>query len=87
MNTVSATTIPAAFSSGTQGMAAASTRLTQSAEKIVNASRSDSTNHASAVQINQQLVEMKREQLLFTASARVVRTSDNMIGSLLDIRV
>lgn len=86
--------IPPALSSGTQGMATASFRLAQSAGKIASAAYAENNTHnnslssspVSASERSQQLLEMKREQLLFTASARVVKTSDNMIGSLLNTR-
>lgn len=92
--TSSYSAIPPALNSGTEGMAAANSRLTQSASKIASAAYADNNVHTnpdskavSGVERNEALLEMKREQLLFTASARVVKTSDNMIGNLLNIRV
>lgn len=97
---LSPSTLPSALTSGTQGMAAASTRLAQSAGNIARAAytansvdnkatgqQPGSANPVSAPELNRELLEMKRDQLLFDASARVVKTSDNMIGSLLNIRV
>lgn len=36
--------------------------------------------------IAEPIIELKRQELLFTASARVVKVADDTLGSLLDVR-
>ena len=36
--------------------------------------------------IAEPLIELRRQELLFTASAKVVSTADDVIGSLLDVK-
>lgn len=82
------------FNSGFYGMQLASQGMQRSAQQIASAGVRDAvsinsnpatTAAAGGVNITESLVSLKQNVHLFNASAKVVATSDQMIGSLLDV--
>lgn len=89
--------IPAA-QQGFYGMQTASQGMTRAATEIAQFGRTAPLNNAgpdtdttapntTPGSLTEPLIDLKVNQTLFSASARVVETSDAMVGSLLDIFV
>ena len=75
---------------GLIGMQRSQVSMTQSAQQIAHAG---ATQRADAPQANSQsqdlteaLVNLKAQSQVFDSSARVVKTADETIGTLLDVR-
>lgn len=83
--------INSTMQNGLVGMQAAYQGMTQSATDIARFNtRTDDVGadiNATVTGFAQPLVELRTQQTLFDASARVVGTSDAMVGSLLDVTV
>ena len=79
-----------AFNQGVMGFQKASNQLSQSSEKIAQVSSSDGKQISadrSAVSVTTELINMKVAEHQAVASAKVISTADEMIGSLIDTRV
>lgn len=74
------------MSTGVQGMRQAYGEIAKSADQIVKAGTVD-RDQATTVDIVEPMVNMKMEQHIFDASARIIKTADNMLGTLMDIKV
>ncbi len=82
--------------SGVNGMQSSLQNMTRAAQHIAQGSinvreAGDTGQHGTANplvthDVTESLVELKYNVLLFKASAKVLVTSDTMIGSLLDVR-
>ncbi len=67
---------PSATSSGLAALASGNQRLTQDAQQIANPNNQDLINP---------LLDANQSLLLFEAGAAVLKTSNRMLGSLLDV--
>ena len=77
--------INSAMQIGFSGMRNAYAGMVQSSQQI--ASSGTQEYGASMPDILENMVSLKENQQLFDASAKVVETSDQMLGTLLDVRV
>jgi flagellar hook protein FlgE len=85
---------PPATASALTGMHDASNRLDAAAHNVANANtapvaplRPDGTTDATdTVDMPTQMVAVATAPIVYAANAQIVRASDRMIGSLLDIR-
>lgn len=80
-------------STGVYGMQLAGQSMQQSAQQIASAGVRNNDGGAAinaaitgGANTAEPLINLKRSVPLFNASAKVVKTSDQMIGSLLDVR-
>jgi flagellar hook protein FlgE len=86
---------PPSTASALSGMHDASNRLDTAAHNVANANtepvaplRPDGTTDVvDTVDLPTQLVAVATAPIVYAANAQVVRASDRMIGSLLDVRV
>lgn len=69
---------------GYSGMRNAYAGMVQSSQQIASAATQE--NGASMPDIVDNMISLKKNQQLFDASAKVVETSDQILGTLLDIR-
>ncbi len=65
---------------GAAGLQRSQAGLLSASQRIASASLSTPTQD-----LVEPLVDLKVEKLLFTASAKVVKTADDVIGTLLDV--
>ncbi len=92
--------VRSAFHSGLEGFKNATTQVSESAHKIANATTpvevvdKPETEEAqrlaaprSEVSITTELVNMKVAELQAKASAKVITTADEVMGSIIDVRV
>ena len=70
---------------GLNGMQQSQREMLKSANEIVRAGTWE-RDKDSAVDITEPLIEMKLQQHVFDASAKVVQVADDTLGSLLDIK-
>jgi flagellar hook-associated protein FlgK len=70
---------------GFSGMRNAYAGMVQSSQQIASAGTQE--YGVSMPDILENMVSLKENQQLFDASAKVVETSDQMLGTLLDVRV
>jgi flagellar hook-associated protein FlgK len=77
--------INSAIQIGFSGMRNAYAGMVQSSQQIASAGTQE--YGASMPDILENMVSLKENQQLFDASAKVVETSDQMLGTLLDVRV
>ncbi len=75
--------IDSAFNSGVQGFQ----RAEQIADKASNQISRLNTPSGDQVQVTDELVNLKVAELQAGASAKVVQTASDMMGTLIDIRV
>ena len=68
--------LPSAQSSGLAALATSNLRLSQDAQQIANPDNQDVTNP---------LLDLRQAKLLTQAGAAIIRTSNQMLGTLLDI--
>jgi hypothetical protein len=68
--------LPAAQSSGLAALATSNRRLSQDAQQIANPDQQNVTNP---------LLDLNQAKLLTQAGAAVIRTSNQMLGTLLDM--
>jgi len=77
--------IGSVLQTGVNGMRRSQSEILKSADEIVRAGtveRDDST----IVDIVEPLINLKIEQQLFDASAKIVQTADSLLGTILDIK-
>ncbi|MEJ6080379.1 hypothetical protein MT391_17875 [Vibrio sp. 1-Bac 57] len=82
--------INSAFSSGLYGLNQASQQITESSEKIANQPvNSENTENSSydSQPVTAELINMKLAEIQAQASAKVITTADEMVGSLIDVSV
>ena len=77
--------ISSAMQIGFTGMRNAYVGMLQSSQQIASAGMQE--YGASMPDLLKNMVSLKENQQLFDASAKVVTTSDQMLGTLLDLRV
>jgi flagellar hook-associated protein FlgK len=77
--------IDSAFTTGLQGYQRAEQRVGQASEAIANGASRESG--AAPVEITDELINLKLGELEAGASAKVIQTASDMLGSLIDIRV
>lgn len=71
---------------GVQGMRQTYGEIAKSADQIVKAGAAKPEQFSEA-DIVEPIVNMKMEQHIFDASARIVKTADDVLGTLMDIKV
>lgn len=69
-----------ALQQGLNGMQRSQAGVLDASQRIASANLSTPTED-----LVEPLIDLKVEELLFTASAKVVKTADDLIGSLLDV--
>lgn len=84
--------INSAFSSGVSGFNRASQQISESSERIANQGLPmDSGNAVLSDQptesITTEIINMKLAEIQAKASAKVISTADDMVGSLIDVTV
>lgn len=91
--------INSAFSSGVYGLNQASQQITESSERIANQPMSseavsqlanpegENPNNYVAGPVTTELVNMKLAEVQAQASTKVIKTADEMVGSLIDVTV
>lgn len=82
--------INSVFSSGLYGLNQASQQITESSEKIANQPvNSENTENSSydSQPVTAELINMKLAEIQAQASAKVITTADEMVGSLIDVSV
>lgn len=82
--------INSAFNSGVAGFQTASNQITQASEKIAQVAVEGSeqnTPERAPISVTTELINMKVAEHQALASAKVISTADDMIGSLIDTRV
>lgn len=77
--------INSVLSAGVQGMQQSQRQINQSASEIAKVSTSQ-TPLNTATELTEPLIDMKIEQNVFDASAKVVSSADAMLGVLLDTK-
>ena len=83
---VNAMEINSAFNAGLQGLQQSRQNIDQAASEIASAgaARRDDGQQQSSVDIAEQLVELRRHELAYKASAEVVRSADQLLSKLVD---
>jgi flagellar hook-associated protein FlgK len=76
-------TINSVLNTGVQGMLQSQRQINQAASEIAQVSTSEAPLQTAA-ELTEPLINMKIEQNVFDASAKVVTTADEMLGTLLD---
>ncbi len=83
--------INSAFSSGLYGLNQASQQITESSEKIanqpVNSENTEKNSSYDSQPVTAELINMKLAEIQAQASAKVITTADEMVGSLIDVSV
>lgn len=79
--------IDSAFTTGLQGYQRAEQRVDQASEAIANVNVARPESEAAPVALTDELINLKLGELQAGASARVIQTASDMLGSLIDIRV
>ncbi|MGE6109483.1 flagellar biosynthesis protein FlgE [Aeromonas sobria] len=79
--------IDSAFTTGLQGYQRAEQRVEDAGTAIARATLVPSEPQAAPVEITDELINLKLGELQAGASARVIQTASDMLGSLIDIRV
>ncbi|MCS3457139.1 flagellar hook-associated protein FlgK [Aeromonas sp. BIGb0405] len=79
--------IDSAFTTGLQGYQRAEQRVDQASEAIASVSVARPEPEAAPVALTDELINLKLGELQAGASARVIQTASDMLGSLIDIRV
>ena len=78
-------TLSSVMQTGLNGMLNSQSEIQKSAEQIVRAGTVDSDT-STATDFAEPIINMKIEQRVFDASAKIVKTADEMLGTLMDIR-
>ena len=78
-------TISSVMQTGLQGMQNSQAEILKSADQIVRAGTIDKDSNA-VIDFAEPIVNMKIEQRVFDASAKIVKTADEMLGTLMDGR-
>lgn len=80
--------INSVLNAGVQGLQQSQTKINRAANEIaqapVNREPVQQTPLQTTTELTEPLIEMRLEQRIFDASAKVVSTADNMLGTLLD---
>ncbi|MFM4704643.1 flagellar biosynthesis protein FlgE [Aeromonas bivalvium] len=79
--------IDSAFTTGLQGYQRAEQRVDDAGTAIARATLTPSEPQAAPVEITDELINLKLGELQAGASAKVIQTASDMLGSLIDIRV
>ena len=79
--------IDSAFTTGLQGYQRAEQRVGQASEAIASVNGASRESGAAPVEITDELINLKLGDLEAGASAKVIQTASDMLGSLNDIRV
>jgi len=85
--------VNSAFSSGLNGLNKASQQITESSERIANQTvNSENTekntyNRYPSGPVTAEVINMKLAEVQAQASAKVITTADDMVGSLIDVSV
>ncbi|MFC1747573.1 hypothetical protein ACFL2V_02070 [Pseudomonadota bacterium] len=79
-NSISAMTL------GIQGIQKGMKDLRQNAHEIANANQNNKIATRNTTDVTEPLIEMKLNKLQIETSAKVIQTSSDMIGTLLDIK-
>jgi flagellar hook-associated protein FlgK len=79
--------IDSAFTTGLQGYQRAEQRVDQASEAIASVNVARPEPEAAPVTLTDELINLKIGELQAGASARVIQTASDMLGSLIDIRV
>lgn len=74
------------FNIGVQGMLKSHASIKQNADDIVKAGTTAATGDNYIKDVTTSLVEMNFNQHVFDASAKIVKTADEMLGTVLDIK-
>ena len=78
-------TLSSVMQTGLNGMLNSQSEIQKSAEQIVRAGTVDSDT-STATDFAEPIINMKIEQRVFDASAKIVKTADEMLGTLMDIK-
>lgn len=70
---------------GLEGMRTSQNKISQSADQIVKASTLNKDTSSNG-DIIEPIVDMKAEQHVFDASAKIVKAADEMLGTLMNIK-
>ncbi|MFG0832892.1 flagellar biosynthesis protein FlgE [Aeromonas bivalvium] len=79
--------IDSAFTTGLQGYQRAEQRVDDASTAIARATLAPSEPQAAPGEITEELIHLKLGELQAGASAKVIQTASDMLGSLIDIRV
>ena len=82
--------INSAFSSGVAGFQSASQQITESSERIANQTitpEEEEQSNSFSQPITAEVINMKLAEVQAKASAKVITTADDMVGSLIDVSV
>lgn len=82
--------INSAFSSGVAGLQSASQQITESSERIANQTsnpEASEPSNSTTEPVTAELINMKLAEVQAKASAKVITTADDMVGSLIDVSV
>ena len=78
-------TLSSVMQTGLNGMLNSQSEIQKSAGQIVRAGTVDSDT-STATDFAEPIINMKIEQRVFDASAKIVKTADEMLGTLMDIK-
>ena len=73
------------MNTGLNGMLQSQAEIQKSAEQIVRAGTID-RDSSTVTDFAEPIVNMKIEQRVFDASAKIVKTADEMLGTIMDLR-
>ncbi|WP_429082378.1 flagellar biosynthesis protein FlgE [Aeromonas bivalvium] len=79
--------IDSAFTTGLQGYQRAEQRVDDASTAIARATLAPSEPQGAPGEITEELIHLKLGELQAGASAKVIQTASDMLGSLIDIRV
>jgi flagellar hook-associated protein FlgK len=82
-------TIGSVINAGVQGMQKSQSSMLDSANQIARGGTIEASSNSGATEYQsmiEPMVNLKQEQHVFDASAKVVQTGSDIIGSLLDIK-
>ena len=79
--------IDSAFTTGLQGYQRAEQRVDDASTAIARATLTPSEPQAAPAEITDELINLKLGELQAGASAKVIQTASDMLGSLIDIRI
>lgn len=85
--------VNSAFSSGLNGLNKASQQITESSERIANQvvnpenTEKSTYNSYPSGPVTTEMINMKLAEVQAQASAKVITTADDMVGSLIDVSV
>ena len=77
--------ISSVINTGLQGLQSSSREIVKSAEEIVKAGTTE-RDTSNITDFAEPIVNMKIQQQVFDASAKIIKTGDEMLGTLMDIK-